>query len=150
MRKKPDGLKKIHGTARSDRLSVEIVAPGVPDKPSFADEVAGNMWDSLIKELSDSGLLSRLDSQILETACLLFSRIKAVAEDLRIRGEVITDSNGNSKLNPLAKCLKDYCSTFDTLCNSLALTPQSRSKMGISLKKNEPDDFDRFLASARR
>lgn len=144
MRKKPNRLKELCGTARLDRIPVDV-PPGIPNKPSFSDKIAGDTWDLLTSELYQAGILSKLDASILETACLLFSRIKAVVETLRIQGELITDSGGNSKLNPLAKCLKDYCSTFDTLCNSLALTPQARSKMGLEVKKNEPNESDFFL-----
>lgn len=119
MRKKSDVRKNLDGTFRKDRAGIAINWMDIPEKPAFTDSVASTAWDVIVAELSGVGLLSKLDSQILETACLLFSRIKVVAESLLIQGETIIDLNGATKLNPLAKCLRDYCSTFDTLCNSL-------------------------------
>ncbi len=145
MRRKSSNLKNLSGTARPDRAASGVVSPGIPEKPVFADMVAATTWDALTAELSAAGMLSRLDASILETACLIFSRIRVVAESLRLEGETVIDANGNSKLNPLAKCLKDYCSTFDTLCNSLALTPTSRSKIGLSLKCETSDPLTEFL-----
>ncbi len=150
MRKKNDEVKRQAGTYRGDRADM-VIDCNLPAKPNFNDEIAGSAWDGIVTELSGVGLLSKLDSQILETACLLYSRIRVVAEALRVQGEIVVDAKGDSRLNPLAKCLKDYSNTFDTICNSLGLTPQGRSKMGIVVKKQDKtsDPLQEFLRKGK-
>lgn len=101
----------------------------VPPKYLSADQK--KIYNFIVAELEASGVLSNLDTYILETACISIDRIKEI--EMKINQDF-----GNIINKSLMSAKDKYTKDFFRCCNELCLSPQSRAKLGnINLKAQE-------------
>lgn len=150
MRRKPDKLKSMQGTYRQDRAKKIVDLPEVtakPEPPLWLDDIGKKTWERVTAVMADANL--SFDVELLSAFCDCYSHLIKCSEKLRAEGYALVSESGLPKINPTVNALRELQKTLIEASKQLGLSVESRAKMGLSLKREEPDEFDRFLASAR-
>ena len=127
---------------RDHRDSVEKSLKGKADKlkaPLTFSKERKALFDFVIEELTDSGLLGNLDIFVLEKLCISVDMLRSIDE--------MIDANNDHLMNSQLKTARSMYSTdFFKCCQELCLSPQSRAKLSVtSLSKEKPKTLDDIL-----
>jgi P27 family predicted phage terminase small subunit len=84
-----DALKMqiLSGTFRADR-------PVLPECPDYLDKVAKEKWTELCEILSDTGLLSNADRDVMAMYCSAFSQWREAADMVKKSGVIVRGTGG--------------------------------------------------------
>ena len=113
------------------------------------DKIAKAEFKRLSKDLSDAGILSYLDLDILVNYCISYSNYRKATEQLLNEPLTVTKVNSNgtvgTDINPLVKIQKIYSDEMKKYASMLGLTIDSRMKIAtIKVEKAQDkvgDDF---------
>lgn len=125
-KKTPDNVKALRGTDQPCRLSGDFVdfetLDDVPPAPQWLDIRAKNYWDRIAPILITKKVLSVADLEALETMCVLYGRVRQMAEaSVDINSSLVTQ-------------LRLYQAEF-------GLTPVSRTKVTAGGDKPKANPF---------
>lgn len=105
------------------RKESEAKLRGKSDKikpPAYLNSNAKKIFNYIVKEMEESGILSNLDIYVLAICATSLDRIQ---EAERLLNEDMFNKN--------ARIVKsDYTKEFFRCCNELSLSPQARAKIG--------------------
>lgn len=105
----PTKLKEIRGTARKDRLVEHEPQPsGTPDRPSWLNVGARQVWDEYAPILIGLGVLTTLDGAVFGMWCSLMAEFR-------------TDATMSA--NRIAR--------LDAIGQQFGMTPSSRSRISV-------------------
>lgn len=129
-----------------ERKEVEEILKGNNDKiekpPAYLNESQKEIYEYIISELAETGILRNLDVYILATCSIAVDRLKHI--------EIIINKNPGALLNKDLMSAKDkYTKDLYRCCNELSLSPQSRAKLGslaLSNKENKQDALLNILS----
>ncbi|KAA0242505.1 MAG: phage terminase small subunit P27 family [Candidatus Brocadia sp. AMX2] len=139
MRRKPDKLKAMQGTYRQDRAKEVVDLPEVtakPEPPSWLDDIGKKTWERVTAVMADANL--SFDVELLSAFCDCYSHLIKCSEKLRAEGYTLMSDSGLELQKTLIEAGKQ-----------LGLSVESRARMGIEIKKNEPDELDFFLQGVK-
>ncbi|MGD0655111.1 MAG: P27 family phage terminase small subunit [Thermoguttaceae bacterium] len=135
--RKPDELHKLTGTFRPDRhgknnsLQVEVE----PTKPRGMTKDEKWLWDSVIESLGGKGVLARIDTALLLSACELWGLYR---EALKA-----------AKKNPVDKDARiaavSYWQNFERAASRFGMDPASRARLSVDVKPNSNDPMFKLL-----
>lgn len=113
------------------------------------DKIAKAEFKRLSKELSDAGILSYLDLDILVNYCISYSNYRKATEQLLNEPLTVTKVNSNgtvgTDINPLVKIQKIYSDEIKKYASMLGLTIDSRMKIAsIKVEKAQDKVGDEF------
>ncbi len=128
--RKPTAQKKLEGTFRKDRALANELAPppGVPEPPKWLDKVARAEWARIVPQLTELGVLTRLDGQALEGYCVAYSNWVAAHLHVKKHGKRVKGPFGMEP-NQNVKDEKDWSDKKRVLGADLGLNPTARSKV---------------------
>ncbi|WP_349401350.1 phage terminase small subunit P27 family [Clostridium perfringens] len=111
--------------------------------PSYLSEKEKEVYNFLVGELKESGILNNLDITILLTCVDSIIRMRECRDLINKQGLVVFKEDGTPARNPATTIYKDYNSIFNKCCMELGLSPSSRSKLSIinvnaQEKKDDP------------
>jgi P27 family predicted phage terminase small subunit len=155
---KPSALKKAQGTFRKSRAPRNEIqpTPGDPGCPPQLDAIGRSEWNRIVPELEKVGVLSVVDSAVLEGYCANYSlarQYQAVAEaEPMIDAPVYTKGGGIefvTKPNPASAEARKHWSLVKQFAAEFGLTPSARTRVGSGggggLKPPETDPAEAFL-----
>lgn len=145
MRRKSDSLKMMQGTFRQDRAVTVVDLPEAtarPEPPHWLDDVGKKTWERVTVVMADANL--SFDVELLSAFCDCYSHLIKCSERLRIEGYTLTSNPGLPKINPTGTALRELQKTLIEAGKQLGLSAESRAKMGVEIKKNEPGKLDFF------
>lgn len=106
---------------------------GTPDKPAYLDGYASEVWDRVVYELTNLGVLTTIDGGALSRYCILVAEWEKAWEVVDREGAsyTTTDSRGNTThhKHPAMKIAIDLNRELVTLGKHYGLTPLSRSRL---------------------
>ncbi len=111
--------------------------------PSYLSQKEREVYNFLVGELKESGILNNLDITILLTCVDSIIRMQECRDLINKQGLVVLKEDGTPVRNPATTIYKDYNSIFNKCCMELGLSPSSRSKLSIinvnaQEKKDDP------------
>lgn len=144
MRKVPTKVKKLQGTYNVTKDVDNPIIPELmgeaPTPPEGLGAEGKKMWESLVKNFDQIGMLSELDLGMLEKYCFLedqFQHLRAKLED--------EGYNESSQKNGIYSALSSILTHMCRIGGKFGLTPADRD--GINLpKRPEKDGFDELMA----
>ena len=127
------------------RQKIEEELRGNTDRikaPSYLLPAQKRIFNTIVKELQSSNILSNLDVHILTLASTSIYYIQEIEKKMILDSDLIADKN-------LLSAKEKYTKEFFRCCNELCLSPQSRAKLSninVQSKKNDDDPLLKALS----
>ena len=149
MPRKPDALKKLHGTARKDRtVESSATATGMPTRAIGLSSQAGRVWESLAPKLHGLGLLAEIDQSTFACYCQAYADWLEVTRVLNKRGianwYTETESGYRQVIPEVAVRDKAY-QVMQRLGMRFGLDPSSRSGIATDGRQKIATETEAFL-----
>lgn len=150
-----NALKKLKGTDQPCRMREEMVfdkITEIPNPPSYLCMEAKKVFRVTAQQLADKGILDVVN---INTVLLYASEMGKYIEtekNLKRQGRTTEVRNKDGILmkvirNPLDRMASEYLANATRLASELGITPASASRVKISGKDDEGDEFDKFMNS---
>ncbi len=150
-----NALKKLKGTDQPCRMREEMVfdkITEIPNPPSYLCMEAKKVFRVTAQQLADKGILDVVN---INTVLLYASEMGKYIEtekNLKRHGRTTEVRNKDGILmkvirNPLDRMASEYLANATRLASELGITPASASRVKISGKDDEGDEFDKFMNS---
>ncbi len=125
----PSAIKRLQGTDQPCRMNPNEppALPGVPEPPTFLDDIARKEWLRITPELEVRGLIEVIDLAILTTYCTAWSQLCRAERALTIEGAVVVDTYGRMVASPHAKLAATARSQLVQASREMGLSPSSRA-----------------------
>jgi P27 family predicted phage terminase small subunit len=147
----PPGLKLLEGrgTGRDGKArdsGGRAIEPGPafrrlpPEPPDDLSEVARELWDEFVKELSRLQLLAPIHGPALEMACEAYARWKDAKERLGLSGMTYTSDSGLVKKHPLVGIVEQASAEFRAWCAEFGLSPAAEAKLVAPAKADGKEE----------
>lgn len=135
----PAGLKlgaapalSVVGPDDVPETAASALKPIRPKKPTGLPKAASTMWDQIVEDLDDAGLISRCDGAALELAVLHYAAaIKAGHAFMRTPVTQQDRKNDRSMKNPSSQVFRDHSTAFLEYAKQLGLTILSRARVPV-------------------
>jgi len=156
----PTSIKKLRGNRgkrklNADEPKLELEAPEMPDNlPALAQAE----WKSIVPQLLQLGVLTRIDGKALAAYCYCFARWIEAEKEVADRGilveETIYNKDGEEvgykvKRNPAIPVVNESLRQMKSFLIEFGLSPASRSRLKIEKPKAE-DPLDAFMSKAQQ
>lgn len=125
----------------NNRLENEETLKGNKDKLVPSDRLTDDqkeIFDYIITELENAGILGNLDLFVLETACISIDRLRKIEQQINEDFDLVCDTK-------IMGARDKYSKDFFRCCNELSLSPQARAKMALYQTKKDKEDKDPLL-----
>ena len=130
------------------RLETEEKLKGGADNispPTYLNASQKKIFNYIIEQLKESGILGNLDTYILSQAAISIDRLQKIEKMINKDINRIYDKD-------LLKAKSEYTKDFFRCCNELSLSPQSRAKLGninLQAEQEKQDPLLQVLAGGR-
>lgn len=129
MRGRPSGPKLFTGDPATIGSKAPTEEP-LPICPSDLDDEAKKKWRELIKLLADTGMLRKVDRDVLAMYCTAYSRWREAEKFVAKLGHLIKGQNG-WYLNPSLSVANRAMEQMRKFGKVLGLDPASRKSLGL-------------------
>ncbi len=149
-RPQPTKLKIMRGNPGQRKLNERDPSLGmkseIPPRPgNLSCKEARNEWDRITALMKGTGILSRVDKNILALYCDTWATYREASKMVQREGYTITYSTGSVAQNPAVGVLHKARGDLIKLLQELGLTPSARSKV-IGLPEEHPQEsLESFL-----
>jgi len=151
--RKPDALKKLHGTARKDRDVGSISTPtGMPTRPVGLSPQAVRVWKSLAPKLHGLGLLSEIDQSTFAVYCQAYGdwlEVTRLLNKLGIANWYSETESGYRQVIPEVAVRDKVYQVMQRLETRFGLDPSSRSGIAIEGQQKIANATEEFLFAPR-
>lgn len=155
-RPKPTALKKLQGNPGKRKLNAAEPKPqpGDPTVPKGLSPAAAAEWKSILPELRQLGVLSKIDGKALAAYCHAFARWMEAEVEIRRLGIVVMEPifSGERflgckyKKNPAVTISEGAMKIMKAFLVEFGMTPSSRSRVRIEKPAaGDEDPLDAFL-----
>lgn len=141
------------------RIEMEESLRGGDDKvykpPKHLNKNTKKVYKAIVEELKQSGILTNVDSYILETTADAIVRMRNCTILIDTYGELIDRTDKRTKQvelmkNPAITAYKDYQQIFLQGCRELGMSPSQRAKIGqLNIEKAEEDGLNDLIMKMR-
>lgn len=145
----PTALKLLRGERRSARLNRHEPKP-LPNQPVMADGMSKDsqaIWDRIMRDYAQTGVLTAVDTDILRAYCEAVVRYEHAAALLEQSGPLVRGARqGELVKNPLHQIVRDNADLMRAMARELGFTPSARSAL-IGIKVPDVDPLDAWAAN---
>lgn len=138
---KPTQLKKLAGNPGRRPLNQaepDFAGNGKkPRKPIGLPYYASRLWDQISDPLYKNGLLTVVDVPVLQSLCLAYHWMIEANKDLKKRGILVVDVNGDIRKNPAEMVARQQSSLLVKAAAEFGITPSSRSRITAIPEESE-------------
>lgn len=143
--RKPTAVKKLQGTLQPCRTNPNEPIPHTPlariAPPEHLSEIAKDAWRFALSQAPEE-LLTSLDFAVFEQWTVLYAQLVEVQKQLNQEGLFVIDPvTGISSPNVLLKVQVMLQDTLRRYMTEMGFTPASRSKISISKKTENKNEF---------
>ena len=147
--RKPDALKKLHGTARKDRtVESSAIATGMPTRPVGLSPQAIRVWKSLAPKLLDLGLLSDIDQSTFAVYCQAYGdwlELTRLLNRLGVANWYSETESGYRQVIPEVAVRDKAYQVMQRLETRFGLDPSSRSGIAVEGRQKIANATEEFL-----
>jgi P27 family predicted phage terminase small subunit len=119
---------------------------GIPQCPTYLNEVAKREWHRIAPELISLGLLTKVDRAALAAYCVSYSRWVAAEQSVDKYGAVIKVKGSDTPLrNPHINVANLALDQMRKLLVEFGMTPASRSRIQVTPTATD-DPFTEFMS----
>jgi len=135
--RKPDALKKLHGTARKDRsVGSTATATGMPTRPTGLSPQAVRVWKSLAPKLHGLGLLAEIDQSTFAVYCQAYGdwlEATRLLNKLGVANWYSETESGYRQVIPEVAVRDKAYQVMQRLETRFGLDPSSRSGISVGI-----------------
>lgn len=146
---KPDHLKVLEGTKRSDRHPEDVPDPGghLPvEAPEYLQETAAEFWEEVRPILHGMGVGTEGDRWSLESMALLYEDAREAYEHVKENGRFFFhEKAGTWKKNTALVEMRQALSELRIQFNEVGLTPAARASLQTGASETV-DEMEAFLS----
>jgi P27 family predicted phage terminase small subunit len=117
----------------------------VPECPEALDATGRAKWRALVVLLGDVGILTLIDSDVLEVYCETYSRWRQACAEVRKSGAWHLTQQGLCE-TPASRIAKVLGAELRQLCGELGLSPASRAGLKVTAPKGKGNALSAFTA----
>lgn len=137
---------KKNAKALLDEVQNPAVPVSAPDKPDDLDATASEIWDGLIPDLLQLGLVTRLDGHTLAEYCKCLSRVKffdRLIDEMNesssngMRGYFQTARTGYRNISEVLQARTLYQSRVDAIGKQFGFSPLARRGLRVETPQGE-------------
>ena len=147
--RKPEALKKLHGTARKDRaVESSATATGMPTRPIGLSSQATRVWKSLAPKLHGLGLLSEIDQSTFAVYCQAYGdwlEVTRLLNKLGIANWYSETESGYRQVIPEVAVRDKVYQVMQRLETRFGLDPSSRSGIATDGRQKVANATEEFL-----
>jgi P27 family predicted phage terminase small subunit len=118
----------------------------LPPPPEMTG-VALKTWHTLTAELSDLGMLTRIDAHLLTMYCETWADIDQYQKKIREFGHIIKAPSGYPMQSPFVNMLSKARGHILRMQAELGMTPSARSRVKVTGGVSKQTKLGKFLAS---
>ena len=147
---KPTAVKELAGTLQPCRTNRDEWKPpvGIVPEPQGLDAMALGLWREKVVMLTDAGVLTLADGEVLEAWCRAVATARAADAVVAEEG-LTTPTQAGITTHPCVRISRNAWDAAARLGGLLGLDPSSRSKLHAP-KKPEVDAVGEFLSGKTR
>ena len=94
------------------------------------------MWDTLVKVMGDTGVLTQADANLMAMYCEAYSDWRDAKDAIAGTGPIlIDDETGRAYRNPYCAILREAVAQMASLGASLGLDPAARTRLKVTANK---------------
>lgn len=148
--KTPTAIRLLKGESRPSQINRDAPEPAaiLPSKPEGMSAAAAKVWDRIMRDYAETGVLTAVDTDIFRAYCEAVVRYEHSAELLERSGPLVKGARtGDLVKNPLHQVVRDNADLMRAMARELGFTPAARTglKVGEGTKAEDP-----FESWARR
>ena len=150
---KPTAIKRLEGNPGRRPLNEREPQPSghAPTyAPKWLPEEGRREWRRVVRELQATGVLTMVDTAVLEGYCVSYARWLHAEEQLKGQPEVIESDKGNLYMNPWVGVASTAKREMLRFAQELGMTPSARSRIQIQKQEEELSLADQLMASIQR
>ena len=119
----------------------------IPRAPEYFGEAAKAEWNRLLKILVEDKLVTTLDLNVLEGACMNYGIYRDMYDAITANGtqtmaDYIAERGGNSQKQGELTTLNKAFDQYTKILRMFGATPAARHSMKLSSKDGNPEDDD--------
>ncbi len=148
---KPIRLRMLCGNPSRRPLPKNEPRPesGAPPMPDWLDELAKQEWLRIVPGLEACGILSCVDSFVLEGYCVCYSHWRQAEEVVSRAGMVYKSESKKGERflhqTPHVMLSQKYLAQARLLATELGLSPSSRARLGCPQVSDPNDPLEEFF-----
>ena len=119
-------------------------APRVPTCPACLDGEARKEWKRVVAELTELGLLTRLDRGLLAAYCQAHALWVEAVSSIERYGTMVKSPNGYPMQSPYVAVVNKQVEIMGRIAAEFGMTPSSRTRIRVGERPPE-DPFEVFL-----
>lgn len=124
------------GEEPEEATAASVMRPARPVKPKGMPKAASELWDAIVDDLDDAGLIARCDAAALELALRHYAAAVKASNALMRTPVTQTDKkNDRSMKNPASQVMRDHSMAFLEFAKQLGLTFVSRARVPLGDKE---------------
>lgn len=119
-------------SANSDSQLFQGLSNKAPVCPQYLSSEAKKHFKFLVKELSQAGLVARIDQGALEILAISYARMKEAEIQLQTEGtEFQKTPNQYVQLSPYSVAYERHSSRYEKLCKQFGVTVRARQQIKV-------------------
>jgi len=139
--KLPPNLRLVTDKSPDVSSANASISPTAPERPDGLPESLHGLWDKLVSELDDAGLIAVVDGPTLELALRHYAAaVQASDELLGGTSTMHDDKNDRVMKNPASQVFRDHSTAFLEFAKQLGLSFTARARTTVA---KEADDGSR-------
>ena len=151
--RKPDALKRLHGTDRKDRKVKNTAEPkGTPRRPVGLSSQAIKVWENLEPRLTELGLLADTDESTFAVFCQAYGdwlEMTCYLNKLGITNWYTESASGYRQVIPEVAVRDKAYQVMRLLGSRFGLDPSSRSGISTTVNQAPVSSAEEFLFSPK-
>lgn len=132
---RPTELERALGNP-GHRPLPDVVVVGTsepPSKPSRLQGEAELVWNEVVPQLDEAGLLRQIDGVVLEGLCNLIARARYASDKIETDGYTVAHAKtGIESVSPWVRIERDAWQQACKIGEHYGLTPVSRTRLGLA------------------
>lgn len=121
--------KRLTGTQRKGRPNDDevVIDAAAPDAPDWLEGVALDLWHMIVPELTEAGIIGRVDGHALARYCILSARWRDAETHIAAHGSIVKSPSGYPCQNPSVSIANKLATELGRLEQQFGMTPAARS-----------------------
>lgn len=121
-------------------------AAGLPIQPAGMSDQARAIWDRIIRDYGETGVLTGVDGDALRVYCEAVVRYEYAAQMLEQSGPLVKGARqGDLIKNPLHQIVRDNADLIRAFARELGFTPSARSALAEVKPKETADPLAKWM-----
>lgn len=144
----PTAILKLRGSRWADRPNEPQPKAEAPRCPVGMNAAAKRVWQALVPQLHELGMLAHFDDAVLEQHCTNVARRRVLMKQLAKEGETMETNKGFIIKNPLVGIISKLDDAIRRTACEFGMTPASRTRIHVKATTKTPaDDLSEFVKS---